>query len=64
MFHRSEQVRLLVPTDLAPITRLLSTSEYIYQRFTLEELKHILRTYPSVGLFQGTLCAPFYSLKL
>jgi ribosomal protein S18 acetylase RimI-like enzyme len=59
MFHRSEQVRLLAPTDLAPINRLLSTSEYIYQRFTLEELKHILRTYPSVGLFQGTSLRAF-----
>ena len=59
MFHRSEQVRLLAPTDLAPINRLLSTSEYIYQRFTLEELKHILRTYPSVGLFQGASLRAF-----
>lgn len=54
MFRQSEQVRLLNPGDLAPITHLLSTSEYIYQRFTLEELKHILRSYPSVGLFHGT----------
>lgn len=59
MLHRSEQVRLLSPADLAPITRLLSTSEYIYQRFTLEELKHILRTYPAVGLFQGTSLRSF-----
>lgn len=59
MLHRSEQVRLLSPADLALITRLLSTSEYIYQRFTLEELKHILRTYPAVGLFQGTSLRSF-----
>ncbi|HEX7736373.1 MAG TPA: GNAT family N-acetyltransferase [Ktedonobacteraceae bacterium] len=59
MLHRSEQVRLLTPSDLALITRLLNTSEYIYQRFTLEELKHILRTYPSVGLFQGTSLRSF-----
>jgi [ribosomal protein S18]-alanine N-acetyltransferase len=59
MFHRSEQVRLLAPTDLALITRLLSTSEYVYQRFTPEELKHILRSYPSVGLFQGTALRSF-----
>lgn len=54
MFRQSEQVRLLTPGDLSLITHLLSTSEYIYQRFTLEELKHILRSYPSVGLFHGT----------
>src|SRR5215471_6375251 len=59
MLHRSEQVRLLAPGDLALITRLLNTSEYIYQRFTLEELKHILRTYPSVGLFHGTTLRSF-----
>ncbi|HEY0753625.1 MAG TPA: GNAT family N-acetyltransferase [Ktedonobacteraceae bacterium] len=59
MLQRSEQVRLLSPNDLALITRLLSTSEYIYQRFTLEELKHILRTYPAVGLFQGTSLRSF-----
>lgn len=59
MLHRSEQVRLLAPTDIALITRLLSTSEYIYQRFTLEELKHILRAYPSVGLFQGNSLRSF-----
>src|SRR5215472_5847995 len=59
MLHRSEQVRLLTPSDLALITRLLNTSEYIYQRFTLEELKHILRTYPSVGLFQDTSLRSF-----
>lgn len=59
MFHRSEQVRLLSSADLPLIIRLLNTSEYIYQRFTLEELKHILRSYPSVGLFQGTSLRSF-----
>jgi ribosomal protein S18 acetylase RimI-like enzyme len=59
MLHRSEQVRLLSSVDLALITRLLSTSEYIYQRFTLEELTHILQTYPAVGLFQGTSLRSF-----
>src|SRR5579883_724681 len=54
MFRHAEQVRPLTPGDFSLITHLLSTSEYIYQRFTLEELKHILRTYPSVGLFSGT----------
>lgn len=59
MLHRSEQVRLLSPADLPLITRLLSTSEYVYQRFTLEELKHILKMYPSVGVFQGTTMRSF-----
>lgn len=54
MFRQSEQVRLLSPTDLPLITRLISSSEYIYQRFTQEELKQILRSYPSVGLVQGS----------
>lgn len=54
MLRHSEQVRLLSPTDLSLITRLLSSSEYIYQRFTQEELKHILRSYPSIGLTQGS----------
>lgn len=53
MLRHPEQVRLLSPVDLPTITHLLSTSEYIYQRFTLEELKHILRSYPSIGLFRG-----------
>jgi ribosomal protein S18 acetylase RimI-like enzyme len=53
MLRRSEQVRLLSPADLPTITHLLSTSEYIYQRFTLEELKYLLRSYPAFGLFHG-----------
>lgn len=59
MLRSSEQVRLLSPADLPMITRLLSTSEYIYQRFTLEELKHILRSYPATGLFHGTALRSF-----
>ena len=53
MLRHSEQVRLLSPADLAGILHLLSVSEYIYQRFTLEELKHMLKTYPAIGLFRG-----------
>lgn len=53
MLRHSEQVRLLSPVDLPTIMRLLSTSEYIYQRFTPDELKHILRNYPSIGLSHG-----------
>ncbi|MEO8971440.1 MAG: GNAT family N-acetyltransferase [Ktedonobacteraceae bacterium] len=49
----SEQVRLLTGQDLPLVNRLLQTSEYIYQRFTIEELPTILRHYPSVGSFHG-----------
>jgi [ribosomal protein S18]-alanine N-acetyltransferase len=59
MLRHSEQVRLLSLADLPLTTRLLSTSEYIYQRFTLEELRHILGSYPSVGLFQGSAMRSF-----
>lgn len=54
MPRSSEQVRSLTQADLPLITRLLSTSEYIYQRFTPEELPHLLKHYPAVGLFHGT----------
>lgn len=54
MLHHSEQVRSLLPVELPAITRLLSTSEYIYQRFTLEELQHMLKSAPAVGLFHNT----------
>jgi [ribosomal protein S18]-alanine N-acetyltransferase len=59
MLRHSEEIRLLSPVDLPLITRLLNTSEYIYQRFTLEELKQILRSYPAVGLFHGTTLRSF-----
>lgn len=59
VLRHSEQVRLLSPSDLSLIKHLLNTSEYIYQRFTLEELKHILRSYPSVGFFHGTALRSF-----
>lgn len=59
MLRQSEQVRSLSPVELPLITRLLSTSEYIYQRFTLEELKQMLRSYPAVGLFHNTTMRSF-----
>lgn len=49
-----EQVRLLSTHDIPAIERLLHTSEYIYQRFTLDELPLLLRHAPAVGLFNGT----------
>ncbi len=47
------QVRLLTSNDLPLVLRLLNTSEFIYQRFTLEELPMILKHYPAVGMFNG-----------
>src|SRR5579859_8112301 len=52
-------IRLLTIDDIAPVTRLLSTSEYIYQRFTLEELPMLLKKYPAVGLFHGNTLQGF-----
>lgn len=49
-----ERVRLLTVDDLPAVERLLRTSEYIYQRFTLEELPLLLEHYPAVGLFHGS----------
>ncbi len=46
-------VRLLTSDDLPLVLRLLNTSEYIYQRFTLEELPMLLKYYPAVGIFNG-----------
>ena len=53
MSKSSEQVRILTGQDIAAVNRLLQTSEYVYQRFTNEELPGILRHYPAVGLFHG-----------
>ncbi|HVB26086.1 MAG TPA: GNAT family N-acetyltransferase [Ktedonobacteraceae bacterium] len=48
-----EQVRILTGQDIPLVNRLLQTSEYVYQRFTIEELPTILRHYPAVGAFHG-----------
>jgi len=45
------QVRLLTSNDLPLVQRLLNTSEFIYQRFTPEELPMLLKHYPAVGMF-------------
>jgi len=50
----SEVVRLLSSKDMPQVRRLLQTSEYIYQRFTLEELSTIITHYPAMGIFNGT----------
>src|SRR5437016_14211575 len=47
------QVRLLINNDLPLVLRLLNTSEFNYQRFTLEELPMLLKHYPAVGMFNG-----------
>src|SRR3989454_12263913 len=53
MPSHSENIRLLSSDDLPLVLRLLNTSEYIYQRFTLEELPMLLKHYPAVGIFNG-----------
>ncbi len=55
----TQYTRLLTIDDIALVTRLLSTSEYIYQRFTLEELPMLLKKYPAVGLFHGNTLQSF-----
>jgi len=50
---KSVQMRPLTNDDLPLVLRLLNTSEYIYQRFTLEELPVLLKYYPTVGMFSG-----------
>src|SRR5437867_8761300 len=53
MSRSVEEVRLLTGTDLPQVRRLLQTSEYIYQRFTLEELPTVIARYPAMGIFSG-----------
>jgi len=53
MSRSSEHIRILTGADLPLVERLLRTSEYIYQRFTLEELPALLKHFPTVGLFNG-----------
>jgi len=53
------QVRLLTMNDLPLVERLLNTSEFIYQRFTLDELPMLLKHYPAVGMFHGDSMSGF-----
>jgi len=53
MYHQN-QVRSLSKDDSYAIERLLRTSEYIYQRFTLTELPLLLKRYPAVGILHDT----------
>lgn len=59
MSRHSDKVRLLTSADLTAVTRLLTTSEYIYQRFTLDELPSLLKHYPTFGLFNGASLRSF-----
>lgn len=53
MARSSEYIRILTHDDLPYVRHLLQTSEYVYQRFTFEELSTLLTNYPAVGLFSG-----------
>jgi ribosomal protein S18 acetylase RimI-like enzyme len=53
------QVRLLTSNDLPLVQRLLNASEFIYQRFTLEELPMLLKHYPAGGMFSGDSMSGF-----
>ncbi|GAC1422939.1 MAG: GNAT family N-acetyltransferase [Ktedonobacteraceae bacterium] len=53
------QIRLLTTSDIPAVERLLRTSEYIYQRFTLNELPLLLKHYPAVGMFNGVTMHSF-----
>lgn len=53
MPQSSGQVFALKGQHISDIERLLRTSEYIYQRFTPDELPMVLQHYPGVGLFNG-----------
>lgn len=59
MPSNSENIRLLSSNDLPLVLRLLNTSEFIYQRFTLEELSMLLKHYPAVGMVNGDSMSGF-----
>ncbi len=53
------QIRPLTSADIPAVERLLRTSEYIYQRFTLNELPLLLKHYPAVGMFNSATMHSF-----
>ena len=59
MSRSFEEVRLLTTEDIHQIRRLLQTSEYVYQRYTLEELPTILLHYPALGVFNNSSLRSF-----
>ncbi len=59
MPRSSDRLRVLTSGDLPLVERLLRTSEYVYQRFTQEELPALLTHYPAVGLLNGDSLVSF-----
>lgn len=55
----TNHVRLLTSDDALLIEKLLRSSEYVYQRFTVEELPLTLKRYPAVGIFHNTSLRSF-----
>ncbi|MBX5459115.1 MAG: GNAT family N-acetyltransferase [Thermogemmatispora sp.] len=49
----SQLVRPLTSCDLAHVQKLLLFSDYVYQRFTAQELSRLLEHYPGWGLFHA-----------
>jgi ribosomal-protein-alanine N-acetyltransferase len=49
-----QQIRQLQIADTYTLERLIRTSEYIYQRFTIAELPLLLKRYPASGMYHGT----------
>src|SRR5215470_9599962 len=49
-----QQIRQLQLADTYTLERLIRTSEYIYQRFTVTELPLLLKRYPASGMCHGT----------
>src|SRR5215472_9017250 len=55
MRHSNQpQIRPLHIADTYTLERLIRTSEYIYQRFTITELPILLKRYPASGICHGT----------
>ncbi len=59
MPRHTDKVRAIGSENLSQVVRLLQSSEYVYQRFTLEELPMLLATYPAVGVFVGSSLKSF-----
>jgi ribosomal protein S18 acetylase RimI-like enzyme len=49
----SQHVRPLTSCDLTHVQKLLLSSDYVYQRFTFQELPRLLEHYPAYGLFRA-----------
>jgi [ribosomal protein S18]-alanine N-acetyltransferase len=58
-----EMIRELNGADTALVSRLLRTSEYGYQRFTLNELPSLLAHCPALGAFSGPSLLGFLLLQ-